>query len=208
MRLRNSQFCTWRLGHEFALKTSTFLLFHQDTYCIDQIMRLAPSFFWLIGLTPFFCSFTAIPTVAHPIVARAQVCEPEIFDLGGGWTFCFTTLPSLFYPIDEAAERLDSLYEHVKITAIQTSRNAGSLSKYSDSLVFLVGRFALIFTGNFDDAYDSNWKAAVIWPAIAVFCDKMQGYVRRGEVLLYSGVIESSGAGGGLTVQLRLLGGT
>ncbi len=166
-------------------------------------MRLAPDLLWLIGLISFLCSSTVPPAAARPLPTHVNKCERLIFDLGGGWTFCFTNSPSLFFPIEPAAARLNNLYQLAKTSAINTAKGVGSASKYSSEISFRVGQFALVFVGNFEDKYDDNWKATISWPAIATFCEKMQEYVRKGEVLYYRGVID--GTGGEIMVQLTLI---
>ena len=95
------------------------------------------------------------------------------------------------------------LYELAKVSATTTASNPDLSRSPSAFISFQIGHFELIFQGKFDSNYSDEWKATIIWPAVATFCGKMQAFVRRGEVLYYNGVIR--GPGGEFIVQLNLV---
>ena len=166
-------------------------------------MRFGRSSFWLTSLISILCLSITLPASARPIPPPAVTPGPWSLDLGGGWTFSFTGQPSLFLPVESAARSMTRLYELATISATTTAANTDLNRSYNAFISFRIGRFELLFQGDFDSNYSDEWKATIIWPAVATFCRKMQIFTTRGEVLYYNGVIR--GPGGGFVVQLNLL---
>ena len=167
-------------------------------------MRFAPELLQLISLI-FLLSYSILhPATARPLApAASNVRIPHGLDLGGGWTFSFTNQPALLYPVEQAAGGMRHLYDLAKLTASNTARDPRASLKMSTAIVFRVGHFALIFDDNFDASYGDTFRALVLWPAIATFCERMLNFVDRGEVLYYEGIIK--GTGGSIRVRLRLM---
>ena len=187
--------------------TSSSLFINQYSIFIYQSMRLASSFHWLLSLLYVF-SLSTILTAARPYVNQPNesvigVSQSWGLDLGGGWTFYFSTDPSMFYPIDKAALGLNHLYE----LAMTTAQNPANTATYSAVTAFRVGEFGLVFNAQFSPDFDEYWKSRIYWPAIATFSAKMQDAVSRGETLYYEGIIVGPNAAGGkIIVELRLFG--
>lgn len=172
---------------------------------IIQTMRLLLDLFSFVGIVSLLPLSIAIPTRPR-LFGSSDVQEDWALLLGGGWRFHYTTPPAMFLPIEPAAQSLNYLYELAKSKANSIGTSSESINRYSDATMFRVGHFALIFRSNFDPNYDKEWKARISWPAIATFCERMQAYVRRGEVLYYKGLIQGiTGTEGAIAVELRLV---
>ena len=169
-------------------------------------MRLIISLLWFIGLISLSSLSTALPATARLFGPDSYAQDDWGLALGGGWRFHFTTPPAMFFPVEPAAQSLNHLYELAKTTANTIRTSPDSINQYSDATSFRVGRFALVFQGKFSANLGREWRARISWPAIATFCEKMQDYVRRGEVLYYHGVIQGpSGMEGAIFVELQLV---
>ena len=167
-------------------------------------MRLAFNSLWLTCLAYLLCLTSITPAASRPFTPTTTRVHSGL-DLGGGWVFSYTNLPSLFVPVQTAAQSLDHLYEIAKISATARENAPSSRAMYSAYTTFRIGHFALVFRGDFDDSYDNDWKSRVSWPAIITFCEKMQALVKRGETLYYEGIITGAGAGGVILVQLNIV---
>ncbi|KAL6721968.1 hypothetical protein ACLMJK_001073 [Lecanora helva] len=171
-------------------------------------MRLSSQLLGFLGVFALLFSFSiAIPATPRLFGTTGYVNYDWGLFLGGGWRFHFTTPPASFFPVESAAANLDYLYEIAKKTANSIGTSSEFINRYSDITMFQVGQFTLMFSGDFDNNLDLEYKARISWPAIATFCDKMQGFVRRGEVLYYEGVISGiAGTEGAIQVRLKLRG--
>ena len=168
-------------------------------------MRLIAKLLCLVSLLSLVSLSTTLPATTRLFGPDSYAQDDWGLALGGGWRFHFTTPPAMFFPVEQAAQSLNRLYELAKTTANAIRQSPNAVNQYHEATSFRVGRFSLVFQGRFAADLNTEWRARISWPAIVAFCEKMQVYVRRGEVLYYQGVIQGiSGMEGAIFVELRL----